>query len=126
MGPRSFPTCGDFGTLRYELKYESTQPFVWEGTNQLLSRSLADFYNKKKFIILNTGLKLFRNCLWEYLVVLKGPRVRVFGGWSFQALSPLNLRASWISFSMIVTRFVCIAQRLVSSKIPTMYASATS
>ena len=49
MGPRAFPACGNFGVPRYESKYESTQPFVWEGTNQLLSRSFVDFCNKNLF-----------------------------------------------------------------------------
>ena len=33
-------------------------------------------------------------------------------------------RASWMSFGMMVTRLAWIAQRLVSSKRPTRYASA--
>lgn len=43
-----------------------------------------------------------------------------------QARSPRILRASWMSLGMIVTLFACIAQRLVSSKRPTRYASAAS
>ncbi|CAL9058230.1 unnamed protein product [Musa banksii] len=35
-------------------------------------------------------------------------------------------RASWISLGMIVTRLAWMAQRLVSSKRPTRYASAAS
>ncbi|CAA6675081.1 unnamed protein product [Spirodela intermedia] len=35
-------------------------------------------------------------------------------------------RASWISLGMIVTRLAWIAQRFVSSKSPTRYASAAS
>lgn len=43
-----------------------------------------------------------------------------------QALSPLILLASWMSFGIMVTLFAWMAQRLVSSNSPTRYASAAS
>merc|ERR1719341_912143 len=43
-----------------------------------------------------------------------------------QALSPRILLASWISLGMMVTLFAWMAQRLVSSKRPTRYASLAS
>ena len=42
------------------------------------------------------------------------------------ARSPLILLASWMSLGMMVTLLAWIAQRLVSSKSPTRYASADS
>ena len=42
------------------------------------------------------------------------------------ARSPRMRRASCMSFGMMVTRFACIAQRFVSSKSPTRYASLAS
>ena len=49
MGPCAFLACGNFGVPRYESKYESTQPFVWEGTNQLLQGALSIFAIKIYF-----------------------------------------------------------------------------
>ena len=43
-----------------------------------------------------------------------------------QDLSPLILLASCMSFGMMVTLLAWMAQRLVSSKRPTRYASAAS
>lgn len=45
---------------------------------------------------------------------------------SRQPRSPRMRRASWMSLTMIVTRFPCIAHRLVSSKSSTRYASDAS
>nr|DAD22016.1 TPA_asm: hypothetical protein HUJ06_023479 [Nelumbo nucifera] len=45
---------------------------------------------------------------------------------SHQALSPRILLASWMSLGIMVTRLAWIAQRFVSSKRPTRYASAAS
>ena len=42
------------------------------------------------------------------------------------ALSPLIRLANWMSLGMMVTRFAWIAHKLVSSKIPTRYASEAS
>ena len=44
----------------------------------------------------------------------------------FHLFSPRNRLASCISLGMMVTRFAWIAQRFVSSKNPTMYASTAS
>ena len=46
--------------------------------------------------------------------------------WRLYVCSPRIRLASWMSFSMMVTRLAWMAQRLVSSNSPTRYASEAS
>ena len=63
--------------------------------------------------------------LWEKLVVLKRTDV-VLCREVRHALSPQIRLANWISLGIIVTLLAWMAQRLVSSNRPTMYASLSS
>lgn len=71
------------------------------------------------------GLRRARGAL-KKIPLLLWSRPGGWGGVAQLPFSPRSRRASCMSFGMIVTRFAWIAQRLVSSKRPTKYASAAS
>ena len=50
----------------------------------------------------------------------------IFQTWKYLTISPQILHASWMSFGMSITFFICSAHRLASSKRLTMYAFFTS